>query len=411
MIQRVWVRNFRMLESNRVDLGRFAVLVGRNASGKSTLMSALRFVSHVLSDGVERAVDMAIDGSGADFRDLCFREDQPVAFAIAIRLAEGTYRYELEVGPESGDGGGAPVVTRENLFRLPEEPGQLEQQRSLFGDDSAAEEVVHHTAPRGWRKIVGKTAEGKDYFRDEKTDWNNQFRFGPTRSALGNIPEDTDRFPGAIAVRNLLRDGVMLVELDSHMLRLPSPPRSPTRLLRDGSNLAVAARALEQRDPVAFEQWVGHVGDAVAGLVAIDTWERPEDKHVVLRGRFRGAHEEPVPSWLLSDGTLRLLGLSLLAYAEAEDQRGIYLVEEPENGLHPLAIQSVFDALSQMRTMQVFVATHSPVFLAQTSMDQALVFRRTEHGTSQILRGAEVVELQQWRGRVQLADVFATGVL
>ena len=34
-------------------------------------------------------------------------------------------------------------------------------------------------------------------------------------------------------------------------------------------------------------------------------------------------------------GTLRLLALSLLAYAEAEDQRGLYLVEEPENGVGP----------------------------------------------------------------------------
>ena len=77
MIQRVWVSNFRMLAANRVDLGPFAVLVGRNASGKSTLMWALRFVSAVLSEGVEKAVDVALDGSGASFRDLCFREDKP----------------------------------------------------------------------------------------------------------------------------------------------------------------------------------------------------------------------------------------------------------------------------------------------------------------------------------------------
>jgi predicted ATPase len=407
MIERIWIKNFRMLARNRVDLGRFAVLVGRNASGKSTLMSALRFVSHVLADGIEKAVDVAIDGSGAGFHDLCFREAEPVEIAVAVKLPQGVYRFELEIGP---DALGTPVVLRENLFRLPDELANNEIQQSLFAEDDIGE-VVHHNAPKRWRKIVGKTSEGKDYFRDEKTDWNNQFRFGPTRSALGNIPEDTDRFPGAIAVRNLLRDGIMMVELDSHMLRMPSPPRSPTRLLRDGSNLAVAAHSLSQRDRVAFEQWVQHVGDAVAGLHALDTWERPEDKHMVLRAYFRGTHTEPVPSWLLSDGTLRLLALALLAYAETEDQLGVYLVEEPENGLHPLAIQSVYGALSQMRTMQVFVATHSPVFLAQTSMKQALVFRRCEQGTAQISRGEEIAEFNAWKGRVQLADVFATGVL
>lgn len=409
MIQRIWVKNFRMLASNRVDLGRFAVLVGRNASGKSTLMSVLRFVSAVLSDGVERAVDLTLDGSGADFRDLCFDEKQPVAVALTVKLPQGNYRYELEIGP---DASGVPVVLREHLFLLPEEEGEVPIQRSLFGDVDL-DKVVHSNAPREarWRKIVGKASEGKDYFQDEKTSWSNLFRFGRTRSALGNIPEDTDRFPGAIAVRDLLRDGVSIVELDSHKLRMPSPPRSPTALVSDGSNLAVAARELEKRDRVAFDQWVAHVADAVPGLTAIDTWERPEDRHVVLRARFDGTHFDPVPSWLLSDGTLRLLALSLFAFAETEERQGIYLVEEPENGLHPLAIQSVFQALSQMVATQVFVATHSPVFLAQTSMDQLLVFKRATLGFSEIRRGDEVAEVAGWKGRVVPADLFATGVL
>ena len=64
-----------------------------------------------------------------------------------------------------------------------------------------------------------------------------------------------------------------------------------------------------------------------------------------------------------------------------------------------------------MRTMQVFVATHSPVFLANTAIDQALVFSRSDHGTGRVLRGREVAELKEWQEQVQLADVFTTGVL
>lgn len=410
MIERLWVKNFRMLASNRIDLGPFAVLVGRNASGKSTLMAALRFVSHVLMDGVERAVEAALDGSGSSFADLCFDPTKPIELALLLEFDGTRYRYELEVG--ALDAVSPAAVTRENLFRLPEDtPPDEAVQKSLFGADVLDQVVIHAAPPRGWRKIVSKTSEGKDYFRDEKTEWNTAFRFGPSRSALGNTPEDPDRFRGAIAVRDLLRNAVVMVELDSHMLRLPSPPRSVAYLARDGSNLAMAARALQQRDEVAYDQWVAHVGDVVEGLVAIDTWERPEDKHVVLRGRFRGEHTEPVPSWLLSDGTLRLLALSLLAYAETQDQRALYLIEEPENGLHPLAIQSVFQALSSMRTTQVFVATHSPVFLASTSLAQALVFQRTALGASRIERGEEVAALKKWQSTVRLADVFATGVL
>jgi predicted ATP-dependent endonuclease of OLD family len=76
-----------------------------------------------------------------------------------------------------------------------------------------------------------------------------------------------------------------------------------------------------------------------------------------------------------------------------------------------LAIESVFQALSSMRTTQVFVATHSPVFLASTDMSQALVFRRTTEGATHIQRGDEVAALRQWHAHVRLADAFATGVL
>ena len=409
MIERIWVKNFRMLAHNRVDLMPFAVLVGRNATGKSTLMAAIRFVSNSLSLGVQTAVDIAIDHAGAGLADLCFDPCSPLQFALEVRLFHGLYRYELEIGRDTG---GAGFVSRENLFRLPDAPHLRQFQPSLFGDEDL-DELVHNEAPRSqrWRRIAGKTAEGKDYFKDEKTDWNNTFRFGPNRPALGSLPEDIDRFPGAIAVRNLLREGIVLVELDSHALRMPSPPRSEQYLVRDGSNLAAAAAALEREDAGAYRQWVSHVSDAIEGLANITTWERPEDKHLVLRATFTGEHAEAVPSWLLSDGTLRLMALSLLADSEREDRSGVYLIEEPENGLHPLAIQSVFAALSSMRTMQVFVATHSPVFLANTALDQALVFSRSDHGTARVLRGREVAELKEWQEQVQLADVFSTGVL
>jgi predicted ATPase len=182
-------------------------------------------------------------------------------------------------------------------------------------------------------------------------------------------------------------------------------------LQADGSNLARAALALRQRDEVLFEQWVAHVRAAVQGLGGIRLWERPEDKKLVLLAEFVGTHAEPVPSWLLSDGTLRLLALTLLSYTPAEPA-GIALIEEPENGLHPLAMQAVYDALSQPpEGGQVMVATHSPVFLAQATLDQALVFRRLADGSALVRRGTEVPELRDWKAKATIADVFATGVL
>jgi predicted ATPase len=411
MITRLEVKNFRMLRANAVSLAPFVVLVGKNATGKSTLIGALRFVSDLVKGGVSLALANALEREAPSFPELCFDPSEALELAVELAIDRRRLRYELRVGP---DATGAICVQEEHLFLLPESNGAgLATRGQLNLLDSRWEGVapVHSSAPAGWRTVVKKTKEGKDYFQDERTNWNNVFRFGADKAALGAIPEDENRFPLTLKVRDYLRDGVTHVELDGSRLREPSLARSTMRLLPDGSNLARAALALRDRDDVLFEQWVSHVRSAVEGLEAIRLWERPEDKKLVLMAAFGGNHAEPVPSWLLSDGTLRLLALSLLSYGALEPA-GVALIEEPENGLHPLAMQAVYGALSQPpEGGQVLVATHSPVFLAQVSLEQALVFRRKPDGSALVRRGTEVPELRAWKSGASIADVFATGVL
>jgi energy-coupling factor transporter ATP-binding protein EcfA2 len=408
MIQLLQAKNFRMLRSNSVALQPFQVLVGQNASGKSTFLGALQFLSDVLKGGAPFAVERL----APSFYDLCFDIREPISLAVELTVPSAgqsrPLRYEIEVGIDSEDG---LRVLRENLFILPPEDS-VELQPSLFGPEASSIVPVHKSAPRHWRRVVGKTEEGRDYFRDENTDWNNVFRFGLERAALGSLPEDPDRFPLSIAARNALRDGVRTLVLDAEEMRSASPPGGPTKMALNGSNLPHVVRSFQKRDPVLFDQWVEHVAMAVDGLEAVEVREREEDKYLVLQARFRGQHSEPVPSWMLSDGTLRLMALTLLNYAAIENGLDVYLVEEPENGLHPLAIQVAFEALSRPPSHgQVLCATHSAIFLAYAPLEQSLVFRRAQDGYSIVRRGPEIPELREWTGRVSLPDLFVTGVL
>jgi predicted ATPase len=51
-------------------------------------------------------------------------------------------------------------------------------------------------------------------------------------------------------------------------------------------------------------------------------------------------------SWILSDGTLRLLALNLLAYAPKTPN--LMLIEEHENGIHPKRMETVMQSLSSV---------------------------------------------------------------
>ena len=122
--------------------------------------------------------------------------------------------------------------------------------------------------------------------------------------------------------------------------------------------------------------------------------------------RYRNGVE--VPSWMLSDGTLRLLALTLLAYVP--DFSGIYLIEEPEVGLHPTAIETVMQSLSSIYSGQVLLTSHSPLLLSLPQPQDLLCFQRTDEGT-EIIPGDQHPMLQDWRSGVNISDLFAAGVL
>ncbi|MGB9889853.1 MAG: AAA family ATPase [Anaerolineae bacterium] len=111
----------------------------------------------------------------------------------------------------------------------------------------------------------------------------------------------------------------------------------------------------------------------------------------------------------LVEGRLRLLALTLLAYLPAENV--IYLIEEPENGIHPRAIEGVFQSLSSVYEGQVMLATHSALLVGLAKPEQILCFARTERQATDIVRGDEHPALREWRGEVNLSELYAAGVL
>lgn len=156
-----------------------------------------------------------------------------------------------------------------------------------------------------------------------------------------------------------------------------------------------------------FDQWIAHVRTALPDLKSVKTIQRAEDRHRYLVLEYENGLK--VPSWLVSDGTLRLLALTLLAYLP--DVEGVFLVEEPENGIHPRAVETVFQSLSSVYQAQVLLATHSPVILSTAKLDQILCFAKTSEGATDVVRGSEHPRLKEWKGETDLGTLFATGVL
>jgi predicted ATPase len=410
MIRAIEAFHFRILRRIRQDIDDFQILVGSNASGKSTFLDAVGLLGDLLSEGL-----VAVRDRSQNVLDLVWMgdRDRQARFEIGIelmipfertkRLCESfkRARYELAIGL---DAKGELCILDETLWLKPLSQRPRWGQGTLLGPPDPLG-FVTDLGGQGWKKVVHKE-EGTGFFFSETTDWSNPFRFGPQRLALANLPEDEDLFPVATWVKRTLMEGVQRVVLNSEIMRLPSPPGSRYEFQPDGSTLPWAVEELK-KDGKIFRRWIEHIRTALPDVETIETIEREEDRHRYLRIVYKNGLK--APSWTVSDGTLRLLALTLIGYLKGSGR--VYLIEEPENGIHPQAVETVFQSLSSSYGNQILCATHSPVFLAMAEPEQVLCFSRTSEGATEIVRGSEHPNLRDWKRSTDLGTLFATGIL
>ena len=413
MIRKIEALRFRCLRHISRELHPFQILVGPNASGKSSFLDTVGFLGDLVHTGLEAA----ITNRSPELRDLLWQKNGD-AFELAVELPvpeqkndlfdHSEYdccRYEVSIGSLQDSGESAILAERVLLLPASEDALREEaEQQTLFPADRIAPDTLAARRGRGVKTVVHKVPGSNDKFYDETgTGWDHSFKLGPQRSALANLPEDESRFPIATWLKRMLNDGIRSIALNSRRMQQPTPPGQPARFQTDGSNLAGIASGLSERDPQKFSQWIQHLQAVLPDLRNIEVVERPEDRH-----RYLVIHFSPdlrVPSWMVSEGTLRLLALTLPAFLE--DFEGTYLIEEPENGLHPRAVESVLTALSSTTGGQVLLTTHSPVVISSVSAGQILCFSKTDSGATDVIPSSENPALKAWRGDPNLGILFA----
>ncbi|HHI30177.1 MAG TPA: DUF2813 domain-containing protein, partial [Candidatus Methanoperedenaceae archaeon] len=57
-IKKIKVSNFKSFEEEEIELGKFNVLIGANASGKSNVINILQFLKDVVESGLDNAISM-----------------------------------------------------------------------------------------------------------------------------------------------------------------------------------------------------------------------------------------------------------------------------------------------------------------------------------------------------------------
>lgn len=418
MIRRIQALNYRCLRYIDVKLDNFHILVGPNGSGKTTFLDAVSFLSDLISHNLE-----AISHRTDNFYDLTWmRQEKKFELAVELEIPEelrnrlkdklyGRIRYEIAMGLDNETN--ELSILAEKVFLKKEEETQSRKQRSPFPSErKAPKTIIRKSRENNVKEIINKVQNGRDYFYSEisekrSNNFTVSYKLGPKKSALGNLPDDDSMFPVTTWLRRFLTMGVQPIYLDSKELKNPSLLRRGVYFTPEGSYLPWLIDKLRKSSKDNFSDWIAHLRTAIPDLKNVITKERPEERSRYLMIKYTNGLV--APSWTVSDGTLMLLALTIPAYLQ--DFRGVFLIEEPENGIHPGAIETIFQSLSSVYDAQVFMATHSPILLSAAKPEQILCFAKTESGAVDIVRGDRHPALRNWKGEVNISEYFASGVL
>ncbi len=421
---RVQVRNFRSLAHIDQTLGRFQALVGPNASGKTTFLDVFSLLKDLMAYGYD--VQEAVAQRSVDFSKLLWL-GQGYSFQIAVE-AKIPDDVRMQLRPESQNFDHARYEMQIGLDQANNEIGIDWETFQIFIKPTDSFPFAR-TIPFDWQRDDGSIFWGElstDETSNEETGGNhgrlynynkiNNHQISRLRSSLPGAPKwitmpFASKVGWNLAALNWFADqlckGVQNLVLDSQKIRQPSPPGRGNLFRPDGSNLPWVIEEL-RKDEKRFASWLTHVRTALEDIRDIRIIDRPEDRHRYLVIEYdNGA---VVPSWLVSDGTLRLLALTILAYIKGLND--VFLIEEPENGIHPQAIETVIQSLQSIYDGQVLIATHSPFVIDQLNTDQIICFSKNAAGATETVSGDRHPMLQDWkRGRPNLSTLAASGIL
>lgn len=193
-------------------------------------------------------------------------------------------------------------------------------------------------------------------------------------------------------------------------MRQASPVESAHYLQSDGGNLAAFLYFLKSEYPESFRRITEYVGDVVPQFH--EFYLEPRQGYISLKWIDKSPDDYVLSADQFSDGSIRFIALATLLLQPEETMPFVIIVDEPELGLHPYAIDQLNEMIKDAsRHAQIIVATQSTAIIDGFSPDDVTVVERDTaiHGTS--ARKLSEKEYRDWLEDYTLSELWNKNII
>lgn len=353
MIKTFNVDNFKSLNNLSINLQPMTVIVGNNATGKSSILQAIDFVCGCVNDDFSVLLERrgwTVDNIRSKFiRSGTAR----ISFGVEVVLEEPvntTLKWGMVLQPN---------VAKNQLHLVSEEIVDLDTKETL---------VQYKASAGGWIK-------------GDKEELSIMPNFVITSSCLKVI----QHLHGVDSRLNRLVD--FFDNSESFEMLAPDNMRLSSRgvvknIGETGKNLPSFIRQMSAEQKNNFmsklKRILGdRISDVSASVKGKPGWTLINVKEHYDTGDVEFSSKE------ISDGILRVL--AFIAISEIGPANAIFLLDEVENGINSDYAEAMIDVLSEIyeeSRHQLVLTTHSTVFLDYVKPEQIVLLYRDQNGST-----------------------------
>jgi predicted ATPase len=390
MITRFEVQGYRLLDDFGADLGQLTVVIGANATGKSTMIDCLRLVTECAEFPLQKALEwhgglFSLPNASSQTREIrwsvALERPKSNPFWRSIPLPENwSFVYHVSI---AWDRAGQAFPLTEILQNAQPARGhatplkylEASPDRSMIFDGRQ-----HKLVP--FDEAVPQQAPG------QMSQGARQGEVPTPPKALSQEPalrlskmRFFNEYPVPSWVRSLLSSFCFYPGFDvgrfSPLRTKAAEIRPETTLFPSGENLGTVLHEMMTRHDyrLAAQNLKDFLRAAYPSFENISVETTYGTPPMVLVRLREGGMTRPMELWDLSDGMLRFLCLGAALLNPLPPP--FLAMDEPEAGLHPKLLPIVADMIkTASEKTQVLVTTHSPDLLNRFDLDDIAVMSR-----------------------------------